>query len=336
MLYINILTKDPKINNFLHQLDEGRFNKIARFFENSEDDYIWDMVIVYEGIVSKKKIKVKKGGLIFISGEPPMSSVYPKKYLLQFDMILSSHKKIKHNKSIISQQALNWHFGYDFVNKIYKYNYEDLKNLPIPKKGKGISIITSSKKMMPGHNKRMKLVKVLRQNFGNYIDFYGKDTNPIDDKALAILPYKFHICIENSFIDDYWTEKLADPILGYSIPIYIGCTNIKKYFHEDFSYQFKITEVVEICELIENICKNPDLYYYSKIEGLITARNKILDYYNIFPTIINLHKKITINDSNYQCKILKPSHNFNSYNYLLYTLRAKRFLNRIYLNKLYY
>ncbi len=70
----------------------------------------------------------------------------------------------------------------------------------------------------------------INKYFEKEIEFFGKNINPIHDKADALLRYKFSICIENSSINDYWTEKFADPILAYTIPIYYGCMNIEDYY----------------------------------------------------------------------------------------------------------
>lgn len=331
MIKINILTKSS-YNNFLHQLDKNEFENEISFFENSKLDIEWDMVVVYEGINFTHSLRVRKGDLIFISGEPPMSSVYPEKFLKQFHYLITSHPNLNHPNNILYQQALNWHFGFDFITKKYKYNYESLANLKPPHKTRGISIISSSKKMMPGHNNRMKLIEILKNKFFNDIDFFGKDTNPVADKAEAILPYRFHICIENSFIDNYWTEKFADPILGYSIPIYIGCTNIKEYFDEDFYYNFDISDLDGVVDLINRIKVNPEKYYNSKIESLIEARKKLLNEYNIFSLLSNfVNSKIKSSEFTSNIEI-SPSHHYFNYRFLLYKLRMKRFFYKFYLS----
>jgi len=328
MISINILTLFD-YPNFIHQLDLKRFGEKYSFYENSELDIVWDLLVVYEGINIERLIKVKKGGLLFISGEPPMSRVYTKAFLEQFDYIISSHPNLKHANNILSQQALNWHFGFDLREKSYKYNYEQLVTLPKPIKSRNISIISSSKRMMPGHNKRMRLIKDLMKEFPGDIDCFGKGIKPINDKSDAILPYKFHICIENSFIPNYWTEKFADPILGYSVPIYSGCTNITKYFSEICYYNIDISDLGGSCALISNILKDPDKYYRSKIEYLKSARKKLLNRYNLFPVLVN-HIRYRCNIGSETREILlKPVNSFKLYDVLLYKLRIKRYLYKI-------
>lgn len=186
--------------------------------------------------------------------------------------------------------------------------------------------------MMPGHNKRISLIEKLEYLFKDEIDFYGKDINPINDKADAILPYRFHICIENSFIDDYWTEKFSDPIIGYSVPIYIGCTNIKKYFKEDFFYNFEIDNVNEIIAVIRELLMDPEKYYNLKVGALIIARGKILHEYNTISVIERIFVKSSISLNKWSVNNLKPKASFKGYRFLISKLRIKRFLFKILFN----
>lgn len=329
MININILTRFNH-PNFIHQLDVKRFGDDYSFYENSEKNIIWDLLVVYEGIKVDRDIKVKEGGLLFISGEPPMASVYPKKFLNQFDFIMSSHPKLRHTNNLLSHPALNWHFGFDFKLNQYKYTFGQLVQLQKPIKTKNISVISSNKNMMPGHNKRMKLIETLKNKFSGEIDFFGKGINPIDDKSDAILPYRFHICIENSFINDYWSEKFADPILGYSIPIYIGCKNIKDYFNENSFYNFEITDINGICNLISKIVDTPEKYYKQKINGLEESRRRLLNNYNLFPVLVDFLQKHQNNSYRQKEINLKPAFKFKTYKLLLLNLRLRRLSYKIY------
>ena len=64
------------------------------------------------------------------------------------------------------------------------------------------------------------------------VDCYGRDTNPINNKAQALQCYAFSIAMENAREDYYFTEKLIDCILMGTIPIYWGCPSIGKFFDQ--------------------------------------------------------------------------------------------------------
>src|SRR5437667_94736 len=62
------------------------------------------------------------------------------------------------------------------------------------------------------------------------LDVSGRGIRAIEDKADGILPYRYHVALENSQFPDYWTEKLADAFLGFAHPLYWGCPNLERYF----------------------------------------------------------------------------------------------------------
>lgn len=327
-IYINIITPFDN-ETFMRQLPDSLKEEGFLFFENSLEDRVWDLVVVYEGLTDFTNIKCKNGGLVFISGEPPLSRKYATKFLNQFDHLITSHPKIIHKNNHLSQQALPWHFGISHKTKGVNYNYNDLIVMPLSKKNKKISIITSNKVMMPGHKQRMKFLKALQERFGNEIDVFGHGINPIDDKALALLDYQFNICIENSSIGDYWTEKIADPILSYCIPIYHGCENIDNYFDANSIIKIDINNISFSLKTIENVLTNSDAIYSEKIQNLVVSRNKILTEYNLFNTIRFFYLNNINNHSlPFEAYILRPVHDYINQKIRMNLLRGQRFIKR--------
>lgn len=321
MIYINILT-EADYPNFMHQLNVERYGNEYCFYENSEEDIKWDMVVVYEGLKSDVELWVKNGGLLFISGEPPMSRYYVRSFIRQFDNVISAHSRIQNN--ICSQQGLNWHFGYNRDDNDYVYSFDQVKRLDLPCKSKNISIISSSNTMMPGHNKRMQVIDKIIKHYEKEIDLFGKDINPISVKATGILPYRYHICIENSFIPDYWTEKIADPLLGYSVPIYCGCTNISDYFDERSFIGFNIKRYDKLFRTLDKLLDNPEIIYNKMLPYLIDSRNKLLYEYNIFAVIEKYYNDKCKYGASVNKRKIRQNKSFFDYKYMNYVLRLKR------------
>ena len=329
MIYINILTAFP-YSLFMHQLDEDRFRDKIYFAENSDEDIVWDYIVVYENLrPNLSNMKYHKGGLIFISGEPEDSNPYCRRFLNQFDYIISSHRSFKSPKNHLTQQALNWHFGFSHVKMNAKYSYYDLKEMAVPDKVADVSMICSSKTMMPGHIGRYKFYQMLKEHFPDKIDFYGSGIKYIEDKADAILPYRFHICIENSSIDDYWTEKIADAILGYSVPVYFGCTNITNYFPKEAIIIIDIHNPKEAFNAISNILANPVQIYQEKLPYLKEARRQLLENYNIFPMLDGFIKEATESRGEIVCLDCSPWDKMWSWKLNFYYLRFLRLMYKI-------
>ncbi len=325
---VNILT-GSKSPVFLRQLDTERFAGSFEFFENSSEDILWDYVVVYEECPMPKKIRCKKGGLYFFSGEPSDSRFYGKGFLSQFDHVIATHKNIKNKNFINSNTALNWHFGRGTASGKINFDFAMLKAMPLPEKQKNISVITSRLNMMPGHLKRLKFLDALRSRYGDKIDYFGKGVRFIDDKAEAILPYKFHICLENSPEKNYWTEKFADPLLGFAVPIYFGDKSIFDYFDKNAFYFIDIGEPDKAFEIIDKILDNPNAIYAEKLPYLTAERNRLLNDYNFFTVFANYAKKFGIEQSEV-LHILYPVSSFFGGKVGRFVLRLKRGLYKLY------
>ncbi|WP_063728217.1 glycosyltransferase family 10 domain-containing protein [Kosmotoga sp. DU53] len=176
----------------------------------------------------------------------------------------------KRQKVFIGPVFLPWHI---------EKNYDDLVNMKKPDKPKKLSCISSNKKSLPGH--------ILRYKFVNYLiekklecDYYGKGMNFVKDKFDALSKYKYSIAIENCSKKDYFTEKLTDCFLSYTVPIYYGCTNLKNYFPENSFIQIDIRDKEKAYKKIVEIINNDN--YESRIQALEKARELVLKKYNLF------------------------------------------------------
>jgi hypothetical protein len=150
-----------------------------------------------------------------------------------------------------------------------------------------MSIICSNKFFTKGHKQRFEFCKKLKNHFKDQIDWFGAGVNPLDSKWDGIAPYKYHITLENSCFDDYWTEKLIDPYMAGSYPIYCGAPNIGNYF--DVDRQLTLIDVkypkLAIAKIEKLIADNT---YEKARENLITARDLAMDKYNLFNIIAEI------------------------------------------------
>lgn len=174
--------------------------------------------------------------------------------------------------------------GFGYMWHITPLNYLPLKN-------KCMSIMISQKTNAPGHIYRHALVKhILKYNLP--IDIYGrgcqyytslKDSR-IKGKFDEIEPYEnydFHICIENFQTNHYFSEKIMDPLLCNTIPVYLGCRNIKDYFNDNVI--LLSGNVQDDIILLTNILKNPEKYKKNiKIDEIKDKINLIKNIENLF------------------------------------------------------
>jgi len=193
----------------------------------------------------------------------------------QYSKVFTHHVFSKGKKYIPSFPMLPWH-----INK----SFDKLNALDVPPKNRNLSWITSNKKMFKGHRERMCFLDAIKKS-GLEIDLFGRGINEINDKWDGLSDYKYALAIENSQSVDYWTEKLSDCYLSYTMPIYCGAPNISNYFPKE---SLIIIDITKPNEAIEIICKAIENKEWEKnIEWIKKSRSLILNKYNFFSVIAN-------------------------------------------------
>ncbi|MEN6508516.1 MAG: glycosyltransferase family 10, partial [Smithella sp.] len=131
--------------------------------------------------------------------------------------------RIDHPNPVLQQSGLPWHVGRrqkGHINLGFTKDYDELKAITSIDKTKMISVVSSSKTMTDGHRQRVDFALRLKSHFGNKIDLFGRGLNEIEDKWDALADYRYHVAIENSEVNHYWTEKISDAFLAGCHPIY--------------------------------------------------------------------------------------------------------------------
>lgn len=159
-----------------------------------------------------------------------------------------------------------------------------IKKAIFPRKNRLLSMIVSGKEGTPGHSWRAYIAKGLKDYFGSLIDLYGFGHNPVADKADALAPYLHSVVIENESDPYYITEKIADCLIGWTIPIYSGSTRI------DQLLEANIPTIPFGCsseEVIRRVCNALRTGGISDGD-LSVARNSAINKTNIFESLDSL------------------------------------------------
>lgn len=195
----------------------------------------------------------------------------------QFSRVFIPSDQIDDLKYIPSQTCLPW-YDYDKLS-----SYDNLIKLDVPKKFKSISLVTSTKNFFPGHLKRLEFVRYLQEQKPFEIDLYGRGINPIENKWDALAPYKYSIAIENTKSSDYWTEKLADCFLAYTLPIYYGAEKLEDYFPAESFVRIDIEDIEGSVAKIRRVL-DEDIWD-KRLAAIKEARNLVLNKYQLFPFV---------------------------------------------------
>lgn len=201
--------------------------------------------------------------------------------------VFTNYKPLDDSKYVISHPAVPWH-----INR----PYGQLVELSVPPKPKTISWIVGNARNLPGHFKRLCFLKFIQDKSPLDIDLFGRAVRVIDDKWDGLADYKYSLAVENSSSPDYWTEKLADCFLTWTMPFYYGCTNLEKYFPEESFIRINIDEPVFALEQIKTAIKNNE--WEKRLPALKKARELVLNQYQIFPHLVKQIKSHHNNNSN--------------------------------------
>ncbi len=119
-----------------------------------------------------------------------------------------------------------------------------------------------------------------------YVECPGRVLHNIDSEKLStrssmdwhetkwgfLADYKFTIAFENASVIGYFTEKLVDPFLAGSIPIYWGDPQITEYFNEKAFINANGKTIEQVIEEVKRIDNDDDLYMEMLLQNPIKDR----------------------------------------------------------------
>lgn len=222
-------------------------------------------IVLNSPIIPNLENHVDKKNILYLAFEPPNAKC------LNLNNKAFMHYAMKHigkyfigSTSNLPSPPFVGHHGFMWFNSPSQFIIPSSKN-------KLISMMVSHKTSTFGHRYRHKLVEQLLL-LQLPIDIYGSGyikleqkfgKNPrikgaFNDSKVMYENYMFTISIENTEYDHYFSEKVIDPFMFKTVPIYWGCKNIENYFPNQVIHLSGNVE--NDIELIKNILKNPEDY----------------------------------------------------------------------------
>ena len=215
-----------------------------------------------------------------------------------FKRIYTSNTGLRGKRYVYHQPAAPWHVNRD---------YDWLSRCQVPGKERNLSWITSNKSKFKGHRDRLRFLENIRDNLA--FDLYGSGFRYIEDKWDGLAPYRYSIVVENFSNPYYWSEKLADCFLAWTMPIYYGCTRITDFFPKNATVCIDINkDAKEVAEKIQGAILS-DLWRRS-LDVLHEARQRVLERYQLFPFVVDEIRKNELGEAaNAQrAKLIKIPH----------------------------
>ena len=161
---------------------------------------------------------------------------------------------------------------------------EYIENIQNVDKTFEVSFLRGALKKTDGHELRHQIYDnrgdiKMSTKFFDVLDDY-KQTGQRNDLSLKKVVWDtsmFHVSIENSTQNGYFTEKLVDAFLTKTIPIYWGCSDIGKYF--DVNGMILIDSKEDAIKKINNLTEED---YHNRKESMDKNYKLALHYADFF------------------------------------------------------
>jgi len=164
-----------------------------------------------------------------------------------------------------------------------------------------ISSICSSKYFDPGHIKRIDFLKFVESKNDDLvkIDIYNTDNqhnfrnykgpHPVGNKDVGIMPYKYYFMPENNEEHNFITEKIWEPLLCETLCFYWGCPNISEWIDPRSFILLDMNDFEKSFNIIKSALINDE--WSKRLDIIRREKQKVLDYYNFFPTLERVIKQ---------------------------------------------
>lgn len=241
-------------------------------------DYDW-LVVFDEMPVDREILRCPRERTILGTWEPVSIKGYSKAYTRQFGHLLT-------NRPPEAERHPQYHLGRGYFPWFVR---EVPKTGAATDKPNVISAVCSAKRMKhTKHHARFELVSRLAGAIPA-LDWYGKGVKPLARKEDALVPYKYHVAIENHVGVHHWTEKFSDAILCECLPFYAGDPALAEIFPKECFIPIPIDNPAEAVRVVKEAIANGE---YEKRRGaILEAKRLILAKYNFWHQVIEVVEK---------------------------------------------
>lgn len=235
-----------------------------------------DYLVVLNHIPRDMTVEVAPERIWAVMQEPPLPAYRCfEKGFRYYNRIITQDLRLQERKIIHSHGSLPWHVA---------RSYDELTAMARPEKTRDLSWITSNLGMHKGHRLRLQFLDRLKAAAVPF-DLFGRGFQPLPDKWDGIAPYRYAIAVENHSCEHYWTEKIADCFLAWTMPIYFGATKLADYFPAESYVWLDITDPAAPQRVAEVVRSN---LAEKNRDAIAEARRRVLDEHNLFPRLARL------------------------------------------------
>ncbi len=178
---------------------------------------------------------------------------------------------------------------YVHTNPLHKWmvkqDYDSLSRGRVPEKNRNCSWIMRNVQIFPGHQARQKFLNRITGQID--FDLFGRGYEYLDDKWDGLAPYRYSFVIENHQNDFYWTEKIMDSFLAWTMPIYFGARKITDFFPAEALIQIELDDPNAVVKIKDAIAHN---MWAKNLNAIREARRRVLNEHHILAKLAHYIK----------------------------------------------
>lgn len=307
MTIINVVSIDDPPETWRRQEPDGLSSK----FLYSEQPLASCDVHVVMGVTGQVIFPDTRAMAVFVATEPPEIRKYDIEVLSKYSLVTGPKFEYLTNLEnfVPLSGLLPWKVGVPEDSKKpapsqpWKTLCEVGNAPPI------VTTVTSNKAITPQQRQRIEFVEFLKSNLSEF-EVYGRGFRPIADKAEAIGRGAFHLAMENSNHAGYWSEKLADPILLGSFPLYVGTPTVLDEFNPNGLQLLDLSDRKKSLGIIKGLLSNE--LSEENIGAMRENRTLLLQSHNFHSRIETLLSSIQCDNPARQGSVFPP-HRRNKY-----------------------
>jgi|LakMenEpi03Aug12_release.lakeMendotaPanAssembly.Ray.scaffolds.fasta_scaffold44312_4 hypothetical protein len=254
----------------------SNFLKIDKKFDSQINLYVDTKIIP-----TLKDDEINIGLLIEPEESRPIKDFYIKHSHL-YDYILTYNDDVLK----LCKNAIMFEFGSSWISD-FDFNFDKTFSVSFLVGGKGR---LAGRKLRHDVWNNQNLISIPKNFFNSSMIPYETEIKSkfLKSEKNPLFTSQFHICIENSSSNGYFSEKLIDCLYTKTIPIYWGSLDIEKRFNIKSIFKAKTLEdIIYICNnlnsgtyesLIDSVEENhlKSLEYKDYTERLIQKINKLI------------------------------------------------------------
>lgn len=272
---------------------DGRWGDCQFVFDRDARDYDW--LVVYDDLPARpgtrrdevsERLACPAANTLLVTTEPSSIKAYGRAFAAQFGHVLTTQPAwaLPHPQRHFQQAANHWFYGSGA--NAWMSRAELLAPPPAEAKRADISTVYSSKRQWhTNHAQRFAFIAAMRERLPE-MALFGRGATPMDDKAEALAPYRYHLAVENHIALHHFTEKLSDAFLGRCLPFYAGAPNADDYFPRDSFIPIDIRDPEGAARIIRAAIA--DQAWQKRLDAIDEARRRVLEQHHLFAVIARI------------------------------------------------